>query len=534
MAVAHPIPRLQTFVSLPEIDHLVRSLKAFIPEDVGSSAWLEQHHALESLGLQARADAAAARDEPVKEAFVLHDRVSLLIADLLVTEAWTQRALPALRDVVAARGGALVSAAITSHAGVVAGLLEVLLHHPDATAALSEDAALELCDWGCRRVAGLAAVGATLARRPDRSPKALLDLSPAEEMREREEEAEFGCGLAAVTILRHLTDHAGAAASLAVLHRAAATSGLAGALAPLLAHPPWERPGKGGKERWEGGRWAPVPPAALHRPGAADVQAWLLLATLVLDPGAAAKMDWEGPTGEGLLQLRSRLTPALIEAVPPLTGLLRFLEAGAVGAAAQWHGPDALRRAQQARSVVIEQPPRLRAALLKGVDWAALIERQRETHFNCSGASGGWVSQELLGKILANIDFLCDVHMQNEAQGGPTPALTPPCVRVEAYSAAGDGWTWQATHRLRLALDRPPEPVDVVKAEKWGEGAALREAVAPGTKAPAPATVGGRRYRLEGLGEAAAQLLPPEGKLIVGFCDVACEATVSLPAPPTR
>ena len=56
----------------------------------GTPAWFEQHDALEQLNLQAHLNAQSYSDEFVKEAVVLHDRVTVLVRELLMAEVGSQ------------------------------------------------------------------------------------------------------------------------------------------------------------------------------------------------------------------------------------------------------------------------------------------------------------------------------------------------------------------------------------------------------------------------------------------------------------
>ena len=149
----------QSLITPHEADRLVAGLRPFAPDDVGAAAWLRQHAALDRLNMQAHRDAQCRSDEFVKEALVLGDKVSLLVADLLVAEAWRERALPRVRARLAEAAHPALLHQLLSHEGVVANLLEVCLHHRDAAEALSEEAALELCDWCARQLAALAGDG---------------------------------------------------------------------------------------------------------------------------------------------------------------------------------------------------------------------------------------------------------------------------------------------------------------------------------------------------------------------------------------
>ncbi len=53
---------------------------------VGNEAWQSQHNAVVALNAQAHQNVAAHSDEFVKEALVQHDRINMLVFDLLLIE----------------------------------------------------------------------------------------------------------------------------------------------------------------------------------------------------------------------------------------------------------------------------------------------------------------------------------------------------------------------------------------------------------------------------------------------------------------
>lgn len=60
----------------------------------GAPAWLDQHDAVDQLNLQAHLNAQAHADEFVKEALVLHDKLGLLVRELLAAEVGAARCVP--------------------------------------------------------------------------------------------------------------------------------------------------------------------------------------------------------------------------------------------------------------------------------------------------------------------------------------------------------------------------------------------------------------------------------------------------------
>ena len=505
---------------------------------------MDQHFVLDRLNMQAHHDAQSCSDEFIKEELVVQDRLSFLVVELVVTEAWQDRALPLLRSHLAEHIDPVLVYQLLYHEAVVSNLLEVILHHPDAAEALSEEAALELCDWCARKLAALGASkrshrygeknagpphararGVRTRHRDDHlrwyvaavhSARELLEMLPAAELAAREEEVQLSVGLSALTTLRHLSDHM-QRLSLGVAARMAGTHDAVGLLLPLLASPPWERTGSGGALlRWEGGAWRRTSPAERHVVCAAEAQAWLLLYNVFMDPICASKADLGESRVDSLLRLRPRLTPHLLAQLPLLRGLQRALEELALGAHRPSWNPSGGEAA--VAKVVIEQAPGLRAAVLAQTDWVALAERQRREQF---GAGGAGVGLRAAQAMLQGFDFLSDLESA-AGDNDSKPRAPPRAATLDAFLCAGGGrWVWHASYRLEVLVDSKPEAVRVEPPPAGGAGSS-------------PAPVDGKRFRLGPLSEGGSRALPARGKLVLAYGGHSCEAVVDLPAPDTR
>lgn len=60
---------------------------------------MRQHEALERLNMQSHANAKANADEFVMEAMITHEKLPLLVHELLVAELWGDAVFPRMRDV---------------------------------------------------------------------------------------------------------------------------------------------------------------------------------------------------------------------------------------------------------------------------------------------------------------------------------------------------------------------------------------------------------------------------------------------------
>lgn len=83
------------------------------------------------------------------EAFVTHDKITMLVKDLLVAETWKAQVFPMIKPHVCELSS-LKSYICMYHESSVCNLLEVMLYHRTACEN-SEDALVELIDYCARK-----------------------------------------------------------------------------------------------------------------------------------------------------------------------------------------------------------------------------------------------------------------------------------------------------------------------------------------------------------------------------------------------
>ena len=133
----------------PEAERMVEELRLMTIDEVGSSAWTKQHQNLEKLNMQAQICVMNQADEFVVEALIDHEKVPMLIQDLLITEAWKEKVLPIVQEELAAAHYVKLYL-IMYHEAIVLGLLEKAFFTSTAVAA-GGDMLVELTDYCYRR-----------------------------------------------------------------------------------------------------------------------------------------------------------------------------------------------------------------------------------------------------------------------------------------------------------------------------------------------------------------------------------------------
>ncbi|KAK3779046.1 hypothetical protein RRG08_017698, partial [Elysia crispata] len=141
-----------------EAEAYVEHLEEYSLPDIGSSRWFQQHEHLEKLNMQAVVNAAAKEDEFVKDFFISHDKITLLIKDLLMTEIWKQHIFPELIDMEFKPKTTFPLYMVLYHEATVVNLLETMMFYKE-TCEVADDSVLDLVDYCYRKLCFLAAKG---------------------------------------------------------------------------------------------------------------------------------------------------------------------------------------------------------------------------------------------------------------------------------------------------------------------------------------------------------------------------------------
>ena len=82
------------FLSPFEAEHLISNLEDIDLKEYGSKPWFRQHETLDRLNIQAHKNAMGSTDEFVMDSFVTHDKITMLVNDLLTAETWKAKVFP--------------------------------------------------------------------------------------------------------------------------------------------------------------------------------------------------------------------------------------------------------------------------------------------------------------------------------------------------------------------------------------------------------------------------------------------------------
>nr|XP_005987147.2 PREDICTED: zinc finger MYND domain-containing protein 10 [Latimeria chalumnae] len=296
-------------VLLPgEAEGTVKSLETLPLKEVGSTRWFKQHEYIEKLNMQAILNASANEDEFVKEHLVSYGKIPTLIQKLISVEIWKQKVFPVLcqlQDFEPKSTFPLYM--VIHHEATVINLLETVLYHKEACET-AEETVLDLIDYCHRKLTLLVArSGNSGGENQDRLPPKDISDTPSLQVRGK------------------LKDPSLRSLPLSALTQLLNTHNLPCVLVQLVEHCPWSRHSKGQLEKYTDGKWYPVAPQDHLKMTKLDGQVWIALYNLLLRQECQQKYDFNNYNKNQLLKLQGFLTEVLVDQLPNLLDLRRFL-----------------------------------------------------------------------------------------------------------------------------------------------------------------------------------------------------------------
>lgn len=385
-------------VDYTESERYVESLKMFDVEEVGNSAWMEQHRRIEKLNIQAHQSAMSNSEEFVLESILTFDKLKVLIHDLLVMEVWKESVYPELVDRIAGRNNMRIYF-VLYHEATLVNLFEVLFYHKHVCQAGSEQM-LELVDYCARKLTRLqsgydfkvhepsanmnlgAGTGGGETLPPDASVEEktahasrqaaefnakLANRDPKEELAQQLTEIEFKICISSVTIARYITEHADAV-PLNVVSRITDTHDFLILILPLIENPPWTRRTEGGKwQKLHDFKWSEVPPIDLLKVTKLEGQPWIALYNLVAKEVFRERYHINNFRKGQLLRVRKYLNEIMLDQLPFLADIMRYMDELAISEVAN---------DDRQNVFMLQQVSQAREAIVKDRDWVEVANTQ--------------------------------------------------------------------------------------------------------------------------------------------------------------
>ncbi|CAH8663553.1 unnamed protein product [Schistosoma bovis] len=328
----------EQFIIYPgEAEIFIRSIELVKYGDFGLERWFNYHGYLNKLNMQAVASARTQSDEFIKEFLVSHQKIPILVHDLIMVELWKQKVFKIILSDKEEPKSAFPLYTIIYHELLLANLLETVTFHSDAVETFG-DSVTDLGDWCHRSLCYLVTQSASEKEKSVyfELKNKVSDTSNLKDLDRQYKVIEYEKGIKAITIVRHLFENclnSDSGLPPSIGRRLLYTHDIPIILCQLLEQKPWIIIGydKSNTQRrqhiWhENGSWIPDEKTScvIHKP---EAQIWLCLFQILLANSSSLKYDCSvSHRRTALLKLRPLLTELKLDVLPVLIDLRRFLE----------------------------------------------------------------------------------------------------------------------------------------------------------------------------------------------------------------
>jgi hypothetical protein len=308
-------------ISPEEIDIFVQSLRKHEVGEIGSKRWLEAHENLLKLSQQTIIEAAAYREEVVKELLVVHSKLPILIHEAYCILVWRLKVLPKILDKQEDKlNGFFLIYTILFHEVNAINLLEIVLYHENSCESLG-DVVLDLIDYSVQGVTHL--IGLMHASYNEKIVEASKEPKDREDLEVQQNDIAFNIGMKCITILSYLSDKV-SVLSVSASRRMVTTHDLPCLLSELLSLRPWMRR-LNGFQKYNDGKWETVAGDEVMRVTKTEAQTWFCLRNLMFHRETFENYEINSFRQRELGKCSGLLNENLLDQLPPLAELKHYL-----------------------------------------------------------------------------------------------------------------------------------------------------------------------------------------------------------------
>jgi hypothetical protein len=313
---------LQGTLSVVEVEHIVQSLRPYSPEDVGSAGWKDQRFAVEQLNHAAHANAHAKRDDFVMTSLVQHDKLPVLLHELLVAEAMRKRVYMEVGEAMMRVPTGMYM--FGYYESIIVNLLVCVMYHEEAVRGFDDDLP-ELVDYCWRSCIHTLLTDRDINDVKTMDPKKEMELPEAERFARQMGELDISRALGCVSCLWFCVERF-TGLSLAAQNNMLSKNDLVCGFAQLIDSEPWIRRGSGVTQKFVNGQWKDVDRSDAMLVAIPEAHSWFALHMLLCDRDCRKLYVYNQFRKDIILRVKRRLNETIVDQIPALVDVQRALE----------------------------------------------------------------------------------------------------------------------------------------------------------------------------------------------------------------
>eukprot|EP00759_Apiculatamorpha_spiralis_P033089 PhF_6_TR3433/c0_g1_i1/m.4999 len=309
-----------------EVEGIVKGLQPIPMVEIGSAQWKAQRDYIEQLNITAHANASRRHDDFVAQSFVTHEKMSILLHELLIVDTFRRNVLQNIRsEVLATPTGHYM---YVHYEGVLLNLIECILYQEENVKALDEDCS-ELLEYCWRNVAEVLAKKGTMHDWFKRSlvkRSAQEALAASEEASKSDDALRFKLAMSSLSCIWFVVERI-TQLPMGVLNCALTKMDLILSMAEVIDVQPWLlRDPKLGTYKFVQGEFKSTSHEDSLILCTPEAHCWFTLHLLMCDPTSRRKYPYTSHRKDNLARIRKFLHEVLIDQVPMLTDVQRALD----------------------------------------------------------------------------------------------------------------------------------------------------------------------------------------------------------------
>lgn len=359
--------------------------------------WIESVSQLETLNNQAHVQATMSTDEFIVDLLASHEKVSVLISNLVMLESFREYVMPHMMEVASKYDipSFLIILPIRMEC-VTMNLLECILFHQSATET-ADEALIDLIGYVYRRLVHLIETSRNnLTSLPPKSAEEALNYTLKQQTLDSIKDSHFSCCISAIGAAQCLSEHSNKL-SVSVAASLTCVFDFPLVLVPLLeAQPWWRKTPAGHLERYDLQQWRRVVSSGKDTASSginptdmtlskAEGQVFMAMFNFCMKSALRDRYELTSFRADNLLKLRRYLTEPIKDQIPPLADLHRALEEMAV--TGQFTGTS------KQMPILLEVVPHIRDAIIReyGSKWATVAALAEERLEQCAKDKDSWI-----------------------------------------------------------------------------------------------------------------------------------------------
>uniref|UniRef100_A0A1B6L3R0 MYND-type domain-containing protein n=1 Tax=Graphocephala atropunctata TaxID=36148 RepID=A0A1B6L3R0_9HEMI len=301
-----------------EIEIYVSSICPSKVNELGLLSWFECHKRLHLLYQEALLVTINGANETIKEVFLLHGKVKVLVLEAITVSVWRHNVFPHLCNLKISKEKVFPIFTVLYHEVTAFGLLESLCFHSDCVESL-QDTAVELLDYCVSNI--LQIVNREV---PKVLHEKLADLSAQEELTHHKSNIVHNLAIKAICVIRYLAE-AFELLPLSITSRFYNNHDIPMLLCKVIEMAPWFTTDMDGKPyHFVDGNWRKRERAdeAINK---SEGQAWLSVRQVLLDQRLLQHYEINDYRRQQLCKLIRHLHDDMLDQLSPLVELKHFL-----------------------------------------------------------------------------------------------------------------------------------------------------------------------------------------------------------------